>query len=242
MRGSRQAQTATPGARLTVGADSGAGNVQISKSTAQPGVVDLSLTKTGPADTTPGQVITYTLNYSNLAGASTATGVQITDTLPTPSVDYVPGSCSGSCTVVGDTITWTIGSLAAGASGSRTYQVTAKTSLSSGNDLCQWRTDQQRARRLEFREQHKLGDDHRSRAVHLRNGPERPQRNLLDDDGGAAISWRDGRAVSRLSHRHARRNRQFAGCHRRSGWYGHNEFDWRVDLWRTHAQPHLLRR
>ena len=176
------------GSSLTVSADNGAGNVQISKPAAQPGIVDLSLTKTGPADTTPGQVITYTLNYSNLAGASTATGVQITDTLPTGSVDYVPASCSGSCTIVGNTITWTIGSLAAGASGSRTYQVTAKASLSSGNTFVNG------AQINSAHADSNFSNNSSSVTTTVRvpsisgtvlndlNG------NLLDDDGGAAIS------------------------------------------------------
>ena len=104
------------------------GNVQIQKPSAGAGTPDLAVTKTGPSNTSPGQVITYTLNYQNKSTATnTATGVQLSDMLPT-GLTYVTNSCSGTCSVTGNTITWDLGSLTPGASGSRTYQATVGTS------------------------------------------------------------------------------------------------------------------
>src|SRR5207253_4696494 len=57
--------------------------------------------------------------------------VQLTDVLP-GLVSYVPASCTGSCTVLGNTITWDLGSLAAGATGSRSYQVTVSPGATNG--------------------------------------------------------------------------------------------------------------
>ncbi len=111
------------GSSLAVGADNGGGNVQIVKPAAAPGSPDLAVTKSGPATASPGSTITYTLNYQNKAtAASTATGVQLTDILPS-GVTYVSGSCSGTCSVAGNEVVWNLGNLAPGASGSRTLQV-----------------------------------------------------------------------------------------------------------------------
>ncbi len=47
---------------------------------------------------------------------------------------YVPGSCTGTptCSVTGNTITWDLGSLAIGATGSRSYQVTVSPTATNG--------------------------------------------------------------------------------------------------------------
>ena len=99
------------------------GTMGIFKPGVLPGSPDLALTKSGPGNATPGQTVTYTLNYQNKSTAvNAATGVQLVDTLPS-NVTYVPGSC-GFCRVAGSTITWDIGSLPVGATGSRSLQVT----------------------------------------------------------------------------------------------------------------------
>src|SRR5204862_4820854 len=117
------------GASLNLGGTPSLGTQQIQQPGATAGSPDLALTKTGPADTSPGQVISYTINFQNKASAaSTANGVQLKDVLPV-GVTYLPGSCTGSCILVGNTITWDLGSppsgsLAPGASGTRSYKVT----------------------------------------------------------------------------------------------------------------------
>ncbi|HEX2049383.1 MAG TPA: Ig-like domain-containing protein, partial [Actinomycetota bacterium] len=120
------------GSSLAMSADNGGGTVQVSKPGAAPGSPDLAVTKSGPTSASPGSTITYTLNYQNRSSAANAaTGVQLTDFLPA-GVNYVAGSCSGTCTVTGNEVSWVIGNLAIGASGSRTLQVTIPSGASFG--------------------------------------------------------------------------------------------------------------
>ena len=66
---------------------------------------DLALTKTGPANASPGGQLTYVLNVTNNGNAQ-ATGVQVVDTLPggVTLVSATPsqGTCSGTSTVTCD--------------------------------------------------------------------------------------------------------------------------------------------
>jgi uncharacterized repeat protein (TIGR01451 family) len=134
------------GSSLGFSGSSGLGNVQIQKPQLAPNAptVDVGVTKTancpaggnaatggsttGPVATTtctanPGQTVTYTVNYSNAVSAQApATGVALTDTLPsgvTPTAAFVT-TCgiTPGCSIVGSTITWPVGSLAPGATGS----------------------------------------------------------------------------------------------------------------------------
>src|SRR5207249_3118851 len=59
--------------------------------------------------------------------------VQLKDVLPS-AVTYLPGSCTGAptCTVVGNTITWDLGSMPANTSGTRSYQVTVSSGATNG--------------------------------------------------------------------------------------------------------------
>jgi uncharacterized repeat protein (TIGR01451 family) len=75
---------------------------------------DVSIAKSGPATVTRGNVLTYNLTASN-AGPVSATNVQITDTVPTGLV-FNAGASSGNCSLNGNTITCSIGTLASGAS------------------------------------------------------------------------------------------------------------------------------
>jgi uncharacterized repeat protein (TIGR01451 family) len=70
------------------------------------------------ASVPPGGTLTYTIDYSN-TGTAPATSVTLVDTLP--SGTQVENSGGG--TVSGNTVTWNIGTLAAGASGSKTLVV-----------------------------------------------------------------------------------------------------------------------
>src|SRR5439155_1705130 len=83
---------------------------------------DLSVAKTGPASTTTGGPLTYTVTANN-NGPDPATGVTVSDTLPT-GVTFV--SASAGCTNNPGTVTCSVaGSLASGASATFTINATA---------------------------------------------------------------------------------------------------------------------
>ncbi|MGA7614600.1 MAG: hypothetical protein WBX15_05400, partial [Thermoanaerobaculia bacterium] len=69
----------------------------------------------------PGSNATFTINYQN-TGNSTATNVAITDAVP---AGFTFVSATGGGTLAGSTVTWNLGSIAAGASGSVTVTVAA---------------------------------------------------------------------------------------------------------------------
>ncbi|HEV7364632.1 MAG TPA: SdrD B-like domain-containing protein [Gemmatimonadales bacterium] len=77
----------------------------------------LSLAKslTGPAQATIGQQVQYQLHYANLSGTTTAPGVVLVDTLPA-GLDYASATVAPS--VSGSVLSWTLGALAPGDSGS----------------------------------------------------------------------------------------------------------------------------
>lgn len=82
---------------------------------------DLSATKaanpTSGSSVAPGQTITYTINYAN-TGNMNATGVTISDVIDANLTNVTP--LDGG-TLTGNTITWDIGNVAAGASGSVSF-------------------------------------------------------------------------------------------------------------------------
>ncbi|PUA29405.1 MAG: hypothetical protein B0W54_02105 [Cellvibrio sp. 79] len=87
-----------------------------------PGVAAMSLIKTASAARiAPSATVTYTLSYSN-TGNATASNVVITDTLPN-GMSYTSSTGSGSHS--SGVVTWNIGSVAAGVSGSVTVTATA---------------------------------------------------------------------------------------------------------------------
>lgn len=91
----------------------------------------LTISETTTATTvSPGGTITYTVSYTN-SGAGSDTGVVIKSDLPTGTA-LVAGSVTGGGSLSGSTITWPIGSLAAGGSGSVSFQVTVPTSVVNG--------------------------------------------------------------------------------------------------------------
>ena len=119
-----------PGASLHVSGDQGLGVLQIHKPGAEPGSPDLAVTKLGPAFANAGQLINYVLNYTNDVATGTATGVELSDTLPV-GITFV--SCSDGCSVLGNTIIWDLGDVPRGASGSVSYQVMVANSFVSGS-------------------------------------------------------------------------------------------------------------
>src|SRR5207248_1803929 len=118
------------GSSLSLNGTPSLGQLQISQPGAATGSPDLAVTKTPSATSvSPGSTVTYTLGYQNkAAAASSATGVQMTDTLPAS----VVGSaiCTG-CSILGNVVTWDLGTLAPGASGSKTLIITIPSSAVS---------------------------------------------------------------------------------------------------------------
>ena len=99
-----------------------------------PGAPNLNISKTdSPDPVQPGQNITYTISYSN-TGASAATGVVISDTIPdnTTFVSASPAPASAPMVGSGGTVTWNIGNLAVGGSGVVTLVVKTGAGLGNG--------------------------------------------------------------------------------------------------------------
>jgi uncharacterized repeat protein (TIGR01451 family) len=90
------------------------------------GPTDLSLTKSdSPDPVAQGSNLTYTITVRNL-GTGDATGVTVTDTLPSQ-VDYLSSTASaGSCQRTGNTVTCDLGQVNAGATATVTIVVKAK--------------------------------------------------------------------------------------------------------------------
>ncbi len=89
------------------------------------GGIDLQITKTGPATAPVGTAIQYTLTYRNNSTISVPAGAVVQDTLPT-GLTFVSASPAASSTS-GSTRSWTLGALAAGASGTITINATVNT-------------------------------------------------------------------------------------------------------------------
>ncbi len=97
---------------------------------------DLSISKSDAGvSTLPGGAVIYTLSYIN-AGDQNATGVTLTEIVPANTTFTTTGSTSGwSCAdgaAAGTTCTFTIGDLAAGASGSVTFAILVDNPLPAG--------------------------------------------------------------------------------------------------------------
>ena len=118
------------------GADLDASDNTASDSAPLDAAPDLALTKDdGGTSAEPGQVIAYTLTYAN-TGNQGATGVVITETVPANTTFHAAGSTAGwSCAdgaPAGATCAFTIGNLAAGASGSATFAVRVNAGVPAG--------------------------------------------------------------------------------------------------------------
>jgi uncharacterized repeat protein (TIGR01451 family) len=105
--------------------------LQIHKPSPGPGSPDLAIQKTGPATVGPGDIITYSISYTNKAAGTNnaAHGVQIMDNFPAL-VTFVSASDGG--TMAGNTLSFDIRDLTNRASGFVTYQVRVASSAVSG--------------------------------------------------------------------------------------------------------------
>ncbi len=91
----------------------------------------LSFTKTGPTSASANSVIDYSLCYDNAANTTGVSNVTIVDTLPS-GLAYNSSSPSGTYNSSAGTVTWNIGSLAAGARQS-CVKLTVTVTASSGS-------------------------------------------------------------------------------------------------------------
>ncbi len=119
------------------GADGTPGNNTSTDTTPVTASPDLTITKSdGGASATPGGTTSYTLSYQNV-GDQDATGVVITETVPTDTTFNAAASSAGWVCVpdtnAGSTCTITIGSVAAGAPiATRTFAVAVADPLAAG--------------------------------------------------------------------------------------------------------------
>ena len=106
--------------------------VSASDSTQVPAQPTIVLSKTdGSTVTAPGQTLTYTLTFTN-TGVGDAYNITLSDTLPA-GVSYQ--SCSPACNVSGSTVTFNLGTLAAGASASVSITVQVDTTVTGPTTL-----------------------------------------------------------------------------------------------------------
>ena len=125
------------GSSLSMGGTPALGTLQVSKPGAKPGSPDLTVSKSGPSTTGSPSTISYSLTYSNKASAtSSATGVQVTDTLPS-GLTFKSGTCSPACSVSVDlrTIVWTVGTVAPGAGATLTFDADVASGLAFGTTV-----------------------------------------------------------------------------------------------------------
>ena len=112
----------------TLSADN-AGSVQDTATTLVTSDPFLVLEKSDTPDPVEaGGIITYTLDFANI-GSDIATGVVLEDPLP-PLTTFV--SATGGGTLVGAVVTWNLGDVAAGSSGSVTFSVLVDSPLADG--------------------------------------------------------------------------------------------------------------
>jgi uncharacterized repeat protein (TIGR01451 family) len=98
--------------------------------TAPPNTTDLSITKSAPTQIGTGSSLTYTIGVTN-GGPAQATGVTVSDPLPTGLSFTSAGSTQGSCSQHNGTVTCNIGTLANGSSAQIT--IVAKVTATSGS-------------------------------------------------------------------------------------------------------------
>ncbi len=117
------------GSSLQVDGSPGLSKLFLFKPAPEPGAPDLGILKTGAASANPGSIIAYSITFSNKVNASTATGVQIVDTLPAQ-VSFV--DCTGGCQSLGNEVIWDLGDVTRGSHGVVTYRVAVTNAVTTG--------------------------------------------------------------------------------------------------------------
>ena len=116
-------------ARYTVKDNNGAISNVATITVTVPASVDLGIVKTGPAYFRPGDALSYTLTVTN--SGSAATGVTVTDTLPSGlTFATATGGGGGTYNAATGKVSWTLGTVAAGSSVVLTLTGTAPTAAS----------------------------------------------------------------------------------------------------------------
>jgi uncharacterized repeat protein (TIGR01451 family) len=110
----------------------GTGDVNLSFDVGVRTFANVLIAKSGPATVTAGDRLTYTLVYGS-NGTADAVNSIITDTLP-PGTAFVSASPPPS-SVSGQTVTWNIGTLPVGATGTITLDVQTDAGLNNGHTL-----------------------------------------------------------------------------------------------------------
>ena len=117
----------TSTANYTVKDNNGALSNVATISVSVPASVDLAITKAGPAYFKPGDTLIYTVSVTNTGSA--ATGVTVTDTLPT-GLTFVSASSGGSYNAGTGKVSWAVGNVANGATVTLTVTGTAPAAAS----------------------------------------------------------------------------------------------------------------
>jgi uncharacterized repeat protein (TIGR01451 family) len=108
----------------------------VSNNVATISTIDVAVTKSNNNSAPqPGATVTYTLGFTS-SGTGKALGTVIRDTLK-PNITYVGGSATvltggGTISFASGVVTWTVGSIPGGGSGSATFQVTVNSAVTAG--------------------------------------------------------------------------------------------------------------
>jgi uncharacterized repeat protein (TIGR01451 family) len=98
-----------------------------------PGDPVVVLTKSGPLTATRGSTVTYRLSYQNL-GPAAAQGVKVVDSLPA-GLGFVSALGGGSYNATARTVTWNLGTVNTGSTGSVSFTATISPSSQIGSVL-----------------------------------------------------------------------------------------------------------
>ncbi len=105
----------------------------IGEAPAEPRDPAVALTKTGPLTTTQGSTITYKLRYENF-GPEAASTAKITDVLPS-GVTFVSANGGGTYSSTSRKVTWQLGTVSVGETGSVTLKVRVGNAVPDGTTI-----------------------------------------------------------------------------------------------------------
>jgi uncharacterized repeat protein (TIGR01451 family) len=94
---------------------------QIQAGAVLPAATTMTVSKTGPATAVPGDTYDYVINYEN-TGPATAKSAQLVDVLP-PEVTFISCTGGGTYDSISHSVTWNLGDVPSGGSGSVTLKV-----------------------------------------------------------------------------------------------------------------------